>query len=266
MVKANVWANVKAIMDVAIVMIKIHAHLDQPAYLALQVPMENQELMEAKDRQAHRELLLIGITEKPHQDVKNARMDRKDPTDQQVQLAQQAKKVVPAAKAAMENPADPVQLVQLAVQAQQVETANLDLVARKERMPHLAPKVLLELPVKKEELAQAETKEEQEQQAKQVQPAPLAHLVPLEVQAKMAKMEEKEYPDHLEAQARMPNTALAPIVPRKHKQSQHWINPNTILGQQRFDNDNQYFQLSLKLIVSMMICIYNRVDLVKQFT
>jgi len=266
MVKANVWANVKAIMDIAIVTIKILALPDQTDHLELPVPTENLAQMVLKDRQDQLEPPLNGITMKPQVVVKNAQMDPKDPTDLPVQLEQPVRKAVPAAKVVTANPADPAQLVQLAVQAQPAAMVIQDLAVKKERMRPRAPKVLPDLLVKKAALVQEETKEAQEQRAKPVLQAQPVQLVPLAVQAKMAKMEEKVRLAHLEDQAQMPNTARAPIVPRKHKQSQHWINPNTILGQHRFDHDNQYFQLSLKLIVSMMICIYNWVELFKQFT
>jgi len=253
----NVLA-VKAIMDIATAMIKIHARLDLPVHLAQLVPMENtapmaekaklDHLVPAKDTRIHQDLA----------DVSNVLPVPKDLTDLLDPLDQLAKKAVPAAKPEMANPAAPAQLdpqvtlARLAVMANLVPKANLA------RMRKLAAKDPLDPKEKKAGLDQLEEMAMQEQQAK---PAHLAHLVHKEVLAKVAKMEEKEtldHPAHLEDPVQTPNTALALIVPRRRrlKESQHRINPNTILEQDGFDNDYQSFQNTLKLDLIASIIIF----------
>jgi len=256
----NVLVNVKAILDIATVTIKIHApvvplvHLAQLALMEITAQMDAKAKLDrkvvVKDSNVHQDLL----------DVKNALMDPKDQTDPLDLLDQLARKEVLAEKVEMVNPADPVQLVAKVMQARLAVMAKLVPAAILAKTPKVAPKVPRELKEIKARLDQLEPMAKKEEQANQAQ---LVLLVQPEVLAKVAKMEEKDplaQKAQLEDPARMPNTVHAPVVPRKHKEPQHRINPITIIGQDGFDNDNnQYFPNNLKLIVSIMIFIYNRI-------
>jgi len=252
MVKVTNVSAVKANMVIAIVTMKIDALPDHPVPLAPPVPMENtaqkerkaklDQLVPVKDTNIRPDLLV----------VKNAPMDPKDPTVLLDPLERLVAKANLVPKEEMENPAAMV-------------PARLEQQEHPEPMENLVPKVITApmpkveakvLPVEKVKTVvpvRLVAKETMELQAKPVQPALLVHP---EVLAKVAKMEEKDPLAHLvhpAVPARMPNTVLAPIVPRKHYKQQHRINPNTILGQSEFDNDNQFFQHNLKLLVSIII-------------
>jgi len=250
----NVWANVKAILDIAIVTIKIHAPVVPPVHLARLVPMEITVVMARKVKLEHKVLVKDTNVHQRPADVKNAQTDPKDPPDLLDPLDLLARKVVPVAKEAMAKPAALAQLVVKVKLVRLVQLVNLVLMVNLAKTPKAAPRDLPEAKVKKEELAQLVLLAKKEPQAKQALLVPLVHPAVL---AKEAKMEEKEtlaHPAQLENPARMPNTVHAPIVPRKHKQLQHRINPNTILGYHGFDNnDNEHFLNNLKLIVPMII-------------
>jgi len=251
---------VKPIMDIAIVTMKIDALPDPQVPLSRPVPMENTVQKEGKAK-VEQPVLAKDTNIKPDQlVVKNARMDPKDPMVLLVPLERLAAKANLVPKEEMENPATtaPARLEQPAHPVPMVIPVPKETT---EPMPKAEAKALRVEKVKTAAPVRLVAKETTELQAKLVQPVLLARP---EVPAKAAKMEEKDplaHPVHPAVPARMPNTVLAPIVPRKPKQ-QHRINPNIILGQFEFDDDNQFFQHNLKLLAPIMIFIYN-FDVVK---
>jgi len=243
---------VKANMDIAIVTMKIDALPDHPVLLARLDPMANTV---PKDRKAQldRSVPAKDMNIKLDQPVvKNAQTDPKDRTDLLDPLERLVPKANQVPKEETENPAAmvPAQLEQPALPEPMVIQVPKETTVP---MPKAEAKALQVEKVKTAAQVPLAAKETTVLQAK---PAPQAVLALQEVLAKEAKMEEKDPLVHLVHPAvpvRMPNTVLVPIVPRKHKHQQHRINPNTILGQFEFDNDNRFFQNNLKLLVSIMI-------------
>jgi len=254
MVKDTNVSAVKAIMDIAIVTMKIDARLDLPVPRAQPARMENTAQKERKARADHpvREKDTNIVPDRPV--VKYVRMDPKDRTDPPDPLdlpvpkanlvpkaeTENPEAIVPAQPALLEHP-DP--MVSPVPEERTVPTPK----AEAKALPVEKVKTVAPVPLA--------PKETMEPQAKPVQPVQLDHP---EVLAKVAKMEEKDplvHPVHPAVPAQMPNTVLAPIVPRKHKQ--HRINPNTIFGQLEFDNDHQFFQHNLNLLASIIIFIDN---------
>jgi len=251
MATTNVWH----VNRVAVVTIKIHAPVVLPVHLAplaltgTTVPMAGKAKLDqsvpVKD---------TNIKQPP--DANNARRVPKAPTDPLVQLDLLARKAVPAAKLEMANPADPVQLARLAALARQVVMANPVQKATMVPMPRLAAKDPLEVKETKDRPDPLAPMAIKEQQAKVAQ---LDQLDQPAIKARVATMVPKDplaRPALLEHPARTRNIVHALIV-RKHKEPQHRINPNSILGQPAFDHDNPYFFNNLNLLVSITIFIHN---------
>jgi len=253
-------SRVKAISDIATVTMKTDVHPDHrvlPDQLALTA---NTAQMAAKVPPDRLEVEKDSNTKLDQVVAKNARMDPKDPTDPPDPPDQLDPKVNQVPKAPTANQAVQVQPVLLVMPAQPVEMVNPDpkvnlaVTLKPEAKDHQVPLVKKEAQV---QLAAKETTVALGIQDPQVP------RVPLDLLAKDPKTEPKDPPVPpvpLAAPARMPNTARAHIVRRKHKLSHHRISPNTILGQEYgFDNDYPIFQHPhhLKIIVSIMLFICN---------
>lgn len=246
-------------MDIATVTIKIHAQAVHPAHPEPTVPMENTAQMARKAPPDQLDLAKDSNVIPPQPDVNNAHPDPKDPTDPPDLLDLLAKLAAPVAKDPMVTQADLAQLVPQALPAQPVVMVTPDPKETQERMPIPAPKDQAVVPVKKEAPVQPAPKETMVLLVIQVQPAPLVHPVQLAVLATRPPKDPTVPLVPLAVPAWMPNTARAHVVPRKLKELQNRINPNTILGQYRFDYNDQFFQFNLKLIVTIMLFICNRI-------
>jgi len=236
-------------MDNAVVPNKVLAHLDLLVRLARMAPMENTVQMERKakvDLKAP-----IQDTHVQHQlDVKNAQKEPKDPLDPLDLLEKMVAKDNLAAKVTMAKMAAPVQLDRLAMLARLAAMVNQVPKVIQAKMPKLEARDQLDPKERKAAMERLARMEIKEQQAK---PAPLAPLEALERKAKPAIMERKDPLEdlaQLEQKAQMPSIVLAHVVP-KYKESHHWINPKTLIGQNGFDHDNQFSLHNLKLIVSI---------------
>jgi len=248
--------NVLAVKpEIAVVTMKIDARLDHPVHLDPLVPTANTA---QKERKAHQDQSVRAKDTPIPPDlpvVKNVRMDPKDPTDPPDPPDPPVPKANPVPKAETENP-EAMVLAQPALLAHPEPMVSPVPKEKTVPMPKAEAKALPVVKVKTAAPVPLAAKETTEPQAKPVQPVQPAQP---EVLAKEAKMEEKVqlvHPVHPAVPARMPNTVLAPIVRRKHKQ-QYRINPNTILGQLEFDHDHQFFQHNLKFLVFIIIFIYN---------
>jgi len=250
----NVWL---VNLAVAIVTMKTIVHPVPPDLLDQLVPTENTVRMVPKVPPVQSAVAKDTNITINRPVVKNAPMDRKETKDPLDLPDLLVPKVNLAERPEMVNPADPAQLAQLAVQAPQEEMANQDLKADQAQTQILEAKVHPVPLDRKAVPAQQAVKAMTEPPVKPVPPVLPAHQVH---QAKEAKMEAKVplVPlVHLAAPDQTPNTAHAPVVPRKHKQSHHRISPNAIFGQYGFDNDNLSIQQHhFKIIVSIMLCIH----------